>query len=115
MLPSLTPASQPQQPSVEWTPLTVSVVICAYTEDRWPLLQRSVASVQHQRRTPMEIIVCVDHNDALLERCRRHWAHPNRQPFGPGGGAGQQVPRSSRFGPKYGGRARPRRHRGVLG
>ncbi len=83
VLPSLTPAAEPQQPSTERTPLTVSVVICAYTEDRWPLLQRSVASVQHQRRTPMEIIVCVDHNDALLERCRRHWAHPTTSPSVP--------------------------------
>jgi len=63
--------------------LTVSVVICAYTEDRWLLLQRSVASVQHQRRTPMEIIVCVDHNDALLERCRRHWEHRTASPSVP--------------------------------
>jgi hypothetical protein len=23
----------------------------------------------------MEIIVCIDHNDSLLERCRRHRAH----------------------------------------
>ena len=63
--------------------MTVSVVICAYTEDRWLLLQRSVASVQHQRRTPMEIIVCVDHNDALLERCRRHWEHRTASPSVP--------------------------------
>ena len=55
--------------------LTVSVVICAYTDDRWPLLERSVSSVQCQGRTPLEIIVCVDHNDPLFERCRRRWAH----------------------------------------
>ena len=30
--------------------LTTSVVICAYTEDRWPLLLRSVSSVQNQSR-----------------------------------------------------------------
>ncbi len=84
MPPSLTNAGQPQELSTErTTPLTVSVVICAYTEDRWPLLQRSVASVQHQRRTPMEIILCVDHNDALLDRCRRHWAHRAASPAVP--------------------------------
>ena len=54
--------------------LTVSVVICAYTEDRWSLLLQSVASVQEQRRPPVEIIVCVDHNRALLDRCRAQWA-----------------------------------------
>jgi glucosyl-dolichyl phosphate glucuronosyltransferase len=72
---SRTPAAQPQSPPMDRTSLTVSVVICAYTEDRWPLLQRSVLSVQHQRRNPIEIILCVDHNDFLLDRCRRHWAH----------------------------------------
>jgi len=53
--------------------LTVSAVICAYTEERWPLLVRSVASVLRQQRQPLEVIVCVDHNDALLEQCRREW------------------------------------------
>ena len=61
-------------------PLTVSVVICAYTEDRWPLLQQSVASVQRQSRIPVEIIVCVDHNESLLERCRRQWADQAENP-----------------------------------
>ncbi|HXY28917.1 MAG TPA: glycosyltransferase family 2 protein [Acidimicrobiales bacterium] len=50
-----------------------SVVICAYTEERWALLVRSVESVLHQERAPLEVIVCIDHNDALLERCRREW------------------------------------------
>ncbi len=60
--------------STEQGVLTVSVVICAYTEDRWPLLVRSVASVHDQSRPPIEVIVCVDHNDTLLERCRLQWA-----------------------------------------
>lgn len=54
--------------------LTASVIICAYTEDRWALLVQSVESVLHQDRRPIEVIVCVDHNDALLERCRHKWA-----------------------------------------
>ena len=62
------------RPPTEQMALTVSVVICAYTEDRWPLLLRSVASVQRQGWIPVEIIVCVDHNDSLLERCRQQWA-----------------------------------------
>jgi glucosyl-dolichyl phosphate glucuronosyltransferase len=61
-------------------PLTVSVVICAYTEDRWPLLLRSVASAQDQRRAPIEVIVCVDHNVALFERCRQWWADQRDSP-----------------------------------
>ena len=46
---------------------TVSVVICAYTEDRWDLLQRAVASVEAQTMPPIEIILCIDHNDKLLQ------------------------------------------------
>ncbi len=38
------------------------------------MLVRSVASVSDQSRAPLEVIVCVDHNDALLERCRLEWA-----------------------------------------
>lgn len=45
---------------------TVSVVICAYTEDRWLLLQDAVASVEAQTSQPIEIILCIDHNDKLL-------------------------------------------------
>lgn len=63
--------------------LTVSVVICAYTEDRWPLLLRSVSSVQRQSWVPLEIIVCVDHNDFLLEHCRQQWADEAGSPTAP--------------------------------
>jgi len=70
----ITDTGATRRPPTEQLALTVSVVICAYTEDRWPLLLRSVASVQNQGRIPEEIIVCVDHNDSLLERCRQQWA-----------------------------------------
>jgi len=43
----------------------VSVVICAYTQDRWAQLKKSVASVEAQTSPPIEIIVCIDHNEAL--------------------------------------------------
>jgi cellulose synthase/poly-beta-1,6-N-acetylglucosamine synthase-like glycosyltransferase len=45
---------------------TVSVVICAYTEDRWLLIQDAVASVEAQTSPPIEIILCIDHNDKLV-------------------------------------------------
>ena len=48
--------------------LTASVVICAYTEARWDQLVEAVASVQAQRRPVEEIVVVIDHNDALLVR-----------------------------------------------
>ncbi len=74
VLHSVTAAEGTDRTPSEWASPSVSVVICAYTEDRWHLLLHSVESVQQQSRRPVEIIVCVDHNDALLERCRRQWA-----------------------------------------
>jgi glucosyl-dolichyl phosphate glucuronosyltransferase len=53
---------------------TVSVVICAYTEDRWLLLTKSVASVQAQTVPPVEIIICIDHNEKLVRRAQNHFA-----------------------------------------
>jgi cellulose synthase/poly-beta-1,6-N-acetylglucosamine synthase-like glycosyltransferase len=55
------------------TGLTVSVVICAYTLDRWDLLQRAVASVLAQNVPAEEVIVVIDHNPELAERCRARW------------------------------------------
>lgn len=50
--------------------MNISVVICAYTEDRWDDVLAAVASVRSQRLAAHEIIVVVDHNAALLERLR---------------------------------------------
>jgi GT2 family glycosyltransferase len=55
-------------------PPTISVIICAYTEDRWELMLQSVASVQEQILQPCEIIVCIDHNETLFHRCAAYWA-----------------------------------------
>lgn len=52
---------------------TVSVVICAYREDRWSQLKKSVASVEAQTCSPIEIIVCVDHNEELLRRSQNYF------------------------------------------
>jgi GT2 family glycosyltransferase len=52
---------------------TVDVVICAYTHERWELLCRAVRSVQQQTRPPSAILVCVDHNDSLFDRCLQRW------------------------------------------
>jgi glucosyl-dolichyl phosphate glucuronosyltransferase len=51
-----------------------SVVICAHTLDRWDELNRAVGSVRAQTRTPREIFVVVDNNDALRERAARELA-----------------------------------------
>src|SRR6266566_7448096 len=46
----------------------VSVIICAYTEERWNELVAAVESVQQQTLLPREIIVVIDHNPNLLKR-----------------------------------------------
>jgi glycosyltransferase involved in cell wall biosynthesis len=46
----------------------VSVVICAYTEARWDPLVAAVEAVVQQTCPPREVIVVVDHNEALLVR-----------------------------------------------
>jgi cellulose synthase/poly-beta-1,6-N-acetylglucosamine synthase-like glycosyltransferase len=50
--------------------LNVSVIICAYTEDRWNDLVAAVQSVRAQSSPAYEIIVVIDHNPRLLERSR---------------------------------------------
>jgi glucosyl-dolichyl phosphate glucuronosyltransferase len=52
---------------------TVSVVICAYTEDRWSQLRAAVASVEAQTSPPIEIIVCIDHNNELLLKSEEYF------------------------------------------
>lgn len=48
--------------------LEISVVICAYTEERWDPLLASVESIQRQTVRPLEVIVVIDHNTALYQR-----------------------------------------------
>ncbi len=50
--------------------MRISVVICAYTEDRWDDVLAAVASVRSQSRPAHEIVLVVDHNPALLGRLR---------------------------------------------
>jgi glycosyltransferase involved in cell wall biosynthesis len=50
--------------------LDISVVICAYTEQRWGDLVAAVLSVKRQTFHAREIIVVIDHEDTLLMRAR---------------------------------------------
>lgn len=52
--------------------LDISVVICTYDEVRWEYLLASIELVQNQSVPPSEIIVVVDHNQALLKRVCAH-------------------------------------------
>ena len=51
--------------------MTISVVICAYDEKRWPDLKQAVSSVFSQTTQPSETIVVIDHNPALLAMAER--------------------------------------------
>jgi GT2 family glycosyltransferase len=48
--------------------MTVTVIICAYTVERWDALKNAVASCLAQTRPPDQVVVVIDHNDDLLER-----------------------------------------------
>ena len=48
--------------------IDASVVICAYTFDRWNVLNEAVGSVRAQTRPAREIFVVIDGNEALRQR-----------------------------------------------
>ena len=52
-----------------------SVVICAYTEQRWDDLVAAVESVRVQTHAPEEVVVVIDHNPALAARVWREIGH----------------------------------------
>ncbi|MBI4941936.1 MAG: glycosyltransferase, partial [Actinobacteria bacterium] len=54
-------------------PRDISVVVCAYTLDRWGDLVRAVESLLGQAEPVGEVLLVVDHSDALLEAARRQW------------------------------------------
>jgi GT2 family glycosyltransferase len=53
---------------------SVSVIICAYTDRRWPVLVDAVASARAQEPAPLEVVLVIDHNDDLLTRARAELA-----------------------------------------
>jgi GT2 family glycosyltransferase len=55
---------------------TVSVVICAYTTERWEDLCRSVESVLMQDVPVLELIVVIDHCQELLDLSRGRFTDP---------------------------------------
>jgi GT2 family glycosyltransferase len=57
------PAGSSHRPQAD-----ASVIICAYTLDRWDDLMGALRSVETQTVRPREVTVVVDNNDALLAR-----------------------------------------------
>jgi GT2 family glycosyltransferase len=71
---------------------TVSVIICAWTEERWPILADGVDKARKQLRDGDELIVVADHNERLRTRCAAAFAGfagvrvmANQQRRGPSG------------------------------
>lgn len=48
--------------------MTVSVVVCVYTEERWTQIERALTSIAEQTVQPDQVIVVADHNSALCQR-----------------------------------------------
>lgn len=57
--------------------ITISVVVCAYTEDRWGDILAAVASVREQSHKAHETLLVVDHNTPLLDRLTREYKETN--------------------------------------
>lgn len=55
-------------------PGSVTVVVCVYNEARWVTLRRTIEAALDQIRHDDEFLVIVDHNDALLARCREEFS-----------------------------------------
>jgi GT2 family glycosyltransferase len=53
--------------------LKASVIVCAYTEKRWPQIIMALDSVTRQTVPAHEVIVVIDHNPALYERVRSEY------------------------------------------
>ena len=56
------------------TELAVSVVICAYTEERWEQTRAAIESVFNQHPRPAQVLLVVDHNADLAARARREFS-----------------------------------------
>ncbi|MEV4900709.1 glycosyltransferase [Citricoccus sp. NPDC055426] len=46
----------------------VSVVVCAFTEGRWEELSAALTSLGRQSLVPEDVVLVIDHNEALYER-----------------------------------------------
>lgn len=51
--------------------LAVTVIVCAYSDQRWDQTRSAVESVLAQRPAPAQVVLVVDHNPGLAARARR--------------------------------------------
>jgi len=71
---------------------SVSIVICAYTLDRWADIAAAVASATNQTH-PADLLLVIDHNDALRARASEAW--PGLQVLASTGPAGLSGARNT--------------------
>ncbi len=53
---------------------SISIIICAYTLERWSDLLRAITSVQNQTVPANEIILVIDHNQALFQQAQMEFS-----------------------------------------
>ncbi|UYQ61300.1 glycosyltransferase family 2 protein [Streptomyces peucetius] len=80
-----------------------SVVICAYTEERWEDILAAVASVRRQTLPALETLLVADHNPALLRRLRdRYASEPEVRVLANAGSRGLSAGRNTGIGASRG-------------
>ncbi|HZU39408.1 MAG TPA: glycosyltransferase family 2 protein [Solirubrobacteraceae bacterium] len=72
-MPSPAELRAPARPAGPGEPIDVSVVVCAFTGQRFAALEAALASVDAQRPAALETILVVDHDPALLARARHRF------------------------------------------
>lgn len=81
--------------NVSQTAQDISVIICAFTEERWSDLVAAVESARQQTVQPREIIIVIDYNTVLLKQVQEHLvdviAIENRQGKGASGARNSGV------------------------
>lgn len=51
----------------------ITVLVCAYTEKRWDDLVLSIQSLRNQTLKPAQIVLVIDHNEALYQRAKENF------------------------------------------
>ena len=54
--------------------MDISVIVCAYSDERWEDICAAIASLEHQTHRPAQIIVVIDHAPELLDRVTAQFA-----------------------------------------
>jgi len=84
------PTKQVQTPAP-----TISVLICAYTDERLELLVAGIEALRAQTVAPHEIVLVIDHAPELEASCRERWpdakVFPNREQQGLSGARNSGV------------------------